>query len=94
MLRERELVDDGRGAERDVVAVADVDHRPRELLARCGAAHAGAGFDEQGAQTGAGEVRRTHEAVVPCSDDDDVVIVGTHATILAGRWAVGCNVRT
>jgi hypothetical protein len=69
---EVELVDHRRRAERDVVAVADVDGRAGELLARSRSADLGARLEEQRPHAGAREVGRGDETVVSRAHDDGV----------------------
>ena len=74
VLGQAEFLDHGSGAERQVVAVADVDRRAGELFARRGSTDVGACFEQQGPQAGAGQVGSGHEPVVPRSDHDRVVV--------------------
>ncbi len=81
-----EFLDHRRGPERQVVAVADVDRRTGELLARCGASHVGSGFDQQRRHAGSGEVGSGHQPVVARPDHDGVVVG-------AGVGRTGCHGR-
>ena len=69
-----EFLDHRCGAERQMVAVADVDRCPGELLARSGAAHVRSRFDQQCRHAGTGQICGSDEAVVARSDDDGVVV--------------------
>ena len=72
---EVEFPGDGRGAEGQVVAVADIDSGPPERLGAGGPADAGPGLDEQRADTVPGQVRGADKTVVPAADDDRVVVM-------------------
>ena len=72
---EVELRDHRRGAEREVVAVADVHGGAGEPLAGGRAADVGAGLEHERAQPGAGEIGGGDQAVVAAADDDRVVVV-------------------
>ncbi len=70
-----ELFDHGGGAERQVVAVADVHGDAGELLACCGAADVGARLDQQRRQAAAGEVGGGDQTVVAGADHDRIEVV-------------------
>ncbi len=76
---EVEFVHHRRGAEREMVAVADVDRRAGELLAGRRSADVGPGLEHQRAQAGAGEIGRGDEAVVASADHDGVEVVARPA---------------
>ena len=87
VVRQAQLLGDRGGAERDVVAVADVDRAAPERLAGGGAADGGPGLQQEGAHPAPGEVGGAHQAVVAGADDDGVVVAdgGSHPAILPGR---------
>ncbi len=74
MLGQPQFLHHGRGAEREVIAVADVDRDPGKRLARRAAADTVAGLEEQCSHPGPGEVGRTDEPVVPGPHDDGVEV--------------------
>ena len=78
VIGEAQFFDDRGGSEGDVVAVADVHRAATERLAGSRAAHRAAGLDQQRAQTGAGEIGGTDQAVVACPHHDGVDIVAVH----------------
>ncbi len=57
-----------------MVAVADVHHRARPVLAGRSTADGMAGLDHQGAQTALGEVGGAGEPVVPTADHDGIEV--------------------
>ena len=71
---EVEFLDDRRGAEGEVIAVADVHRRACEPFARGRAADIGAGFDQQRPHPGSGEICGRDQPVVAGADDDGVEV--------------------
>ena len=89
--RQVELFDHRGRAERDVVAVADVDRSTAERLARGRAADRRSGLDQQGAQAGFGQVGGADQPVVTGADDHGVVVVD-RSPFHSGRLQVRGNV--